>query len=80
MDDIKKGQGKVISENDQKIAVYKNEQGEVIKLFPKCPHMGCFVDWNDEEKIWECPCHGSKFKPTGEVIQGPAGKPLRKVE
>ncbi len=79
VEDIAKNSGKIVDMDGRKTAVYKNEKGEVIKLNPKCTHMGCDVEWNDGKKEWHCPCHNSNFKATGEVIEGPAKTDLEKM-
>ena len=59
---------------------YRDDDGETLLRSATCTHMGCIVGWNDAERTWDCPCHGSRFKPNGEVISGPAGSPLPEVE
>ncbi|HZK57686.1 MAG TPA: FAD-dependent oxidoreductase [Clostridia bacterium] len=77
---IEKGEGKIINIAGQKIGVYRDEKGKLHFIDTTCTHMGCELKWNNAEKTWDCPCHGSRFSPTGEVIDSPAFEPLEKIE
>jgi len=77
---VKRGQGKVIEHQDQKVAAYRAPDGVLTMLSATCTHMGCIVRWNDAERTWDCPCHGSRFTTEGQVISGPAEKALPEVE
>ena len=77
--DVKRGSGKVLDLDGQKVAVYRDEHGATTERSAVCTHMGCLVDWNQAERTWDCPCHGSRFKPDGKMIAGPAEDPLPKV-
>jgi glycine/D-amino acid oxidase-like deaminating enzyme/nitrite reductase/ring-hydroxylating ferredoxin subunit len=74
------GTGKVLVVNGKKIAAYRDEQGEIFALSPVCTHAGCIVNWNGEEKSWDCPCHGARYDIKGQVLTGPASHPLSKIE
>ena len=76
---IKRGTGDVIDVQGQPAAVYRGMDGEVHLHSAVCTHMGCYVNWNDAEHTWDCPCHGSRFKVTGEVVAGPAEQPLAPI-
>ncbi|MCY2685665.1 FAD-dependent oxidoreductase [Salinimicrobium sp. TH3] len=78
LEEIGPGQGKVMEIEREKWAVYRDDKGELHCQSAVCTHMDCIVDWNDAERSWDCPCHGSRFKATGEVIEGPAFSPLDK--
>jgi glycine/D-amino acid oxidase-like deaminating enzyme/nitrite reductase/ring-hydroxylating ferredoxin subunit len=77
---IKNGQGKILKLDGQRLAAYRDPNGKVTTLSPTCTHMGCIVHWNQAEATWDCPCHGSRFRATGEVIAGPAETPLEKMQ
>jgi Rieske Fe-S protein len=70
--DIAAGEGAVVGRGRGKIAVYRDEHGTVHKRSAVCTHLYCIVDWNKTEKTWDCPCHGSRFDPYGNVVNGPA--------
>ncbi|WP_218920169.1 FAD-dependent oxidoreductase [Chondromyces crocatus] len=78
-DDIPRGGGSVVQRGIHKVAVYRDEEGSLHEVSAVCSHLGGVVHWNSEEKSWDCPCHGSRFSPTGEVLQGPAFEPLEEV-
>jgi Rieske Fe-S protein len=73
---LKRGDGMVVGSRGKKIAAYRDRKGKLHRLSPVCTHLGCLIRWNHAESTWDCPCHGSRFKPSGEVIAGPAEEPL----
>lgn len=77
---IQPGTGAVIRSGFTKLAVYRDPQGELHECSAVCPHLGCIVDWNDAEKTWDCPCHGSRFDRLGQVLNGPANRDLAQVK
>ncbi|HEU5237719.1 MAG TPA: Rieske 2Fe-2S domain-containing protein [Pyrinomonadaceae bacterium] len=76
---LKCGDGMIIGSRGKKVAAYRDHTGKLYKLSPVCMHLGCLVRWNPAESTWDCPCHGSRFKPTGEVIAGPAEEALAPI-
>jgi Rieske Fe-S protein len=77
--ELGRGKGKILELKGERVAAWRSDNGKVTLLSPICTHMGCAVDWNDAESTWDCPCHGSRFKPNGDVLAGPAESPLEKV-
>jgi glycine/D-amino acid oxidase-like deaminating enzyme/nitrite reductase/ring-hydroxylating ferredoxin subunit len=80
VDAIKPGEGAIMRRGAAKHAVYRAEDGSIVERSAVCTHVGCIVHWNGFEKCWDCPCHGSQFHPDGTVLNGPAVRPLAKVE
>jgi Rieske Fe-S protein len=76
VNEIAKGEGGVIYRGKNPIAVYRPLKGRPIARSAACTHLGCSITWNNAEKNWNCPCHGSMFTAEGEVIHGPAAEAL----
>lgn len=76
---IPNGSGKVLKIEGQSVACARDNNGELHMCSAACTHMGCLVRWNNAEQTWDCPCHGSRFSMTGEVISGPAEVALSDV-
>ncbi len=66
------GHGGIVTINRQRYACYRDEKGELHSISAKCPHMGCELTWNPDEKSWDCPCHGSRFDVDGNLLDNPA--------
>jgi glycine/D-amino acid oxidase-like deaminating enzyme/nitrite reductase/ring-hydroxylating ferredoxin subunit len=79
-DKVAPGEGAIIRRGLTKMAVYRDEQGSLHQRSAFCRHLGCIVQWNSLEKTWDCPCHGSRFDRYGEVINGPANSPLKRLD
>ncbi|MEG2074816.1 MAG: Rieske 2Fe-2S domain-containing protein, partial [Angelakisella sp.] len=71
------GHGGVVEYEEGKAGVYKDENGEVFVVSLRCPHLGCQLEWNPDEKSWDCPCHGSRFDYRGRLIDNPAQEDLK---
>jgi glycine/D-amino acid oxidase-like deaminating enzyme/nitrite reductase/ring-hydroxylating ferredoxin subunit len=78
--EIPNGGGAVLREGLKKVAAYRDEHGVLHRLSAVCPHLGCVVRWNDGERTWDCPCHGSRFNCLGDIINGPASTNLSPIE
>ncbi len=78
--DLSNDEGAVISLNGHRKGVYRDIDGKLHMVDTTCTHIGCEVQWNNSERTWDCPCHGSRFSYTGEVVEGPAEKPLQKYD
>jgi glycine/D-amino acid oxidase-like deaminating enzyme/nitrite reductase/ring-hydroxylating ferredoxin subunit len=71
-DALPRGEGMVVQRGAHKIAVYRDWEGSLHERSAACTHLGCPVRWNSDAKSWDCRCHGSRFAPLGEVLNGPA--------
>ncbi len=80
LSELPSGEGKILKLGSERVAAYRSPQGKVTTLSPVCTHMGCNVHWNLADSTWDCPCHGSRFAPTGEVLGGPAETPLEEIK
>jgi len=74
--DLKNDEGSVVMHNGKRAGAYRDENGKLYLVDTSCTHLGCETEWNHAEKTWDCPCHGSRYSITGEVMDGPAVMPL----
>jgi glycine/D-amino acid oxidase-like deaminating enzyme/nitrite reductase/ring-hydroxylating ferredoxin subunit len=75
-DEIANNSGSIIEIRKEKIGVYKSPSGKIYAVKPVCTHLGCLLSWNDVDKTWDCPCHGSRFDFQGKNLYDPAFKNL----
>jgi glycine/D-amino acid oxidase-like deaminating enzyme/nitrite reductase/ring-hydroxylating ferredoxin subunit len=76
LDDLAPGEGKLLQLDGELVAAHRDDTGVVHAVSPVCTHLGCRVSFNVAERSWDCPCHGSRYDPDGNVLQGPATRPL----
>jgi glycine/D-amino acid oxidase-like deaminating enzyme/nitrite reductase/ring-hydroxylating ferredoxin subunit len=75
--DLKPNSGAVIKKHLKPVAIYRDDDEKKLYSYSAiCTHMACVLRWNQSEKSFDCPCHGSRFGKRGEVLNGPANKNL----
>jgi CDGSH-type Zn-finger protein/Rieske Fe-S protein len=74
--ELEPGEGGVIERHGEQLAAYVDDRRRLHLMSARCPHLGCIVEWNPSDKTFDCPCHGSRFTPHGEVVNGPAMRGL----
>ena len=75
-ENIANNSGGIVEINHEKVGIYKDENGKIYAVKPICTHLGCLLSWNDVDKTWDCPCHGSRFDYQGKNLYDPAFKDL----
>lgn len=79
-DDVPAGEGAVRRVNGHAVAVGREKDGTLHVFDAHCTHMRCPVEYNEQSRSFDCRCHGSRFALNGEVLSGPANKPLEPAE
>jgi len=74
--EIPVNEGRIIRMKEKRYGAYRSEDDYVHYVSAECTHLGCIIKWNNDEKSWDCPCHGSRFSYKGKVLNGPANKAL----
>lgn len=72
LSEIEPGKAGVILKDGQRVGVYRDKENKYYLVSTKCPHLGCSLEWNQNELTWDCPCHGSRFDYRGNLISNPA--------
>ncbi len=77
LDSLNRGEGKITEIRGEQLGIYRDEDLRLHIVSTECTHLKCTVSWNNDEKTWDCPCHGSRFTYDGKVINGPANTDLK---
>ena len=72
VEELAPGEGAIVSVDGDAAAAYRDDDGTLHSVAATCTHLGCRVTFNTAERSWDCPCHGSRFDPEGNVLHGPA--------
>ena len=80
LDAVQNGEGRLLVLEGEQVAAYREENGTLHVMSPKCTHMGCTVQWNSVEQTWDCPCHGGRYSACGDRIYGPPPQNLGEPE
>lgn len=80
LEELKPGRGAIVRRGLQKIAAFRDGNGELHLHSAACTHVGCHLHWNSFETCWDCPCHGSMFDVRGQPFNAPAVGPLTRIE
>lgn len=80
VEDLSNDEATIVMIDGERCGAYKDLEGKLHIVDTTCTHLGCEVDWNHGDRTWDCPCHGSRYSITGEVIEGPAKEPLKQVK
>ncbi len=76
LDELGADEGRIVDVDGEKVAAYRDPDGELHAVSPICTHLRCVVSFDADDREWRCPCHGSRFGVDGEVLKGPARRPL----
>jgi glycine/D-amino acid oxidase-like deaminating enzyme/nitrite reductase/ring-hydroxylating ferredoxin subunit len=78
-DELQPGEAAILKIDGDNVAAFRDDQGQMHAVSAACTHMGCLLGWNVTDRTWDCPCHGSRFALSGEVLHGPAVTPLKRL-
>jgi len=80
LEELGNDEGGIIRHHGKRTGAYRDKKGKLFLFDSTCTHLGCELEYNNAEKSFDCPCHGSRFDHEGQVIEGPALKELKVTE